>query len=147
VTKEQVANLADDIVRQLAPNSTQARSIVRSLIHNAISKAHHAAMHSREPMTIQTRSIVSGRDYRPIVVVEWGEQEAQLSPGEARDFAERVRLVADAAESDAFIFEFVTKELHVNSEGAAAVVLHNFREFREARARADYLPPEGRPNA
>ena len=148
VTKEQVANLADDIVRLLGPTTPQARSAVRAMIHNAVGAARHAARKpGDESMTIETRSMVSGQDYRPIVVVEWGEQVGQLSPGEARDFAERVRRTADGAESDAFVYEFVTQELHVNSEGAAAVVLHAFREFRESRARKDYLPPEARPNA
>lgn len=134
---DQIENLVSDLMRTFAAG-TPPRTLVRSLIRNAMSVARQAARGAKDGhMNIEVRPIVSGTDYRPVVQVEWGEKQGQLSPGEARDFAERLRLTADAAESDAFVFEFLTQKIGTDAE-RAATVLYQFRQFREKRARLDY---------
>jgi hypothetical protein len=138
MTGEQVENLTTDILRYFGVDPAGNRSVVRTMIRNAVSTAHRA---QGDHMTIESRSLISAEDYRPIVAIEWNEQHGQLSPNEARDFAERLRRTADAAESDAFVYEFLTQHIGAGSEHAA-MVLHLFREFREQRMRKDYRATE-----
>jgi hypothetical protein len=149
MTKDEIANLAKDILRNVQNGGTGAgmASIIATLITNAqtISRANNRTVNSA-PTMLETTSLVSGRTKDPVVSLKWGEHEGQLSPGEARDFAERIRRTADAAESDAFVFDYLTNHIEVDAD-KAGYVLHLFREYREERARKDYLPPSAPDNA
>lgn len=144
MTKDEIQNLVSDLLRVVHNNgvSPGTRSIFTSMITNALTVSRRAqgTVNAGE-MTIETNSLISNRTKAPIVALKWGEMEGQLSPGEARDFAERVRRTADAAESDAFVFDFLVNQVETDPN-RASMVLHLFREFREDRARKDYLPPE-----
>jgi hypothetical protein len=110
------------------------------MIRNAVSVSR-IKPGKQPPTVIDVASIVSSTsgDFRPVVQISWGDQQGQLSPGEARDHAERIRRTADAAESDAFLFSFMTGTLGLPAE-AGQTMLYQFREYREERARKDFLP-------
>lgn len=54
----------------------------------------------------------------------------QIHPDEARQFAMNLLQAADAADSDQFLFEYVSKELRAGDQ-AAAGILNEFRKFRD----------------
>lgn len=91
--------------------------------------------------TIDIQSIVSHHDQHGRVRLSWAGLSATFTPNEARDFALRLNQAAEAAESDAFLFRFIRDEWDL-SEETAGRSLAAFREYREARRRADYLPPK-----
>ncbi len=145
---EQIDNLVQDLLRAFRAGAPPA-GVLRSIIRNAIILAKQTSRNREADghMDIHCQSIVAGRDYSPVIQIEWGEKMGQLSPGETRDFAERLRRTADAAESDAFVFQFMTEKVSLDANRAAQV-LYDFREFREKRARMDYdLRVESKPHA
>lgn len=58
----------------------------------------------------------------------------QVSPKEAREIASNILQCAEAAEQDQFLFEWVKQAIKVNDQ-AAAVILKEYRDFREAQER------------
>jgi hypothetical protein len=79
--------------------------------------------------TIHVESMVASRDGMPFVVLKWGDERGQLTPDEAREHAHLILEAADAAESDAFIFKFVTEKIQIPEQ--AAQILLEFRKFRD----------------
>ena len=67
-----------------------------------------------------------------------GKQIGQMSPTEARDHARAITEAAEAAETDAFLWEFVLKNLK-GTQQAAVELMVAFRRFREARGKSS--PP------
>lgn len=66
-----------------------------------------------------------------------GGEMVQMSPAEARDLAHNLLSCADAAESDAFIVEWLQGTLGLE-ERQSAQILHDFRLWREGhRGAAD----------
>jgi hypothetical protein len=88
------------------------------------------------PEEINVTSLVSGRTLEPVVQIQWGEHRAQLSPEEARQHALSILSCAEAAESDAFVFQWLTRDI-VGTEAERAAeferIMREFRGFREAR--------------
>ncbi len=64
-----------------------------------------------------------------------GKVVGQMTPTEARDHARAIMEASEAAETDAFLWEFVTRELGGTQEAAAGMMVA-FRRFREARGKA-----------
>ena len=89
---------------------------------------------------IEVVNIVSGRTFEPLVQLKWGEKEGQLSVREARDHAARILEVAEAAESDAFVFHWLTRDI-IQTEGEKGEawdrIIQEFKAFREARTKID----------
>jgi hypothetical protein len=81
---------------------------------------------------IRVTSVVGYKTGQPIVEIAWGENRGQLTAEEARAHAMRVLECADAAESDLFIFTWVTDSLGMPAP-QAATLLADFRAFRERR--------------
>lgn len=78
-----------------------------------------------------------------------GKILGQMSTTEARDHARAVTETAEAAETDAFLYEFVTKNLQ-GTKQTAAELMTAFRRFREARGKSgpasdpgEVVRPEG----
>ncbi len=70
----------------------------------------------------------------PFVMVEADvlDTPLQLSPDDARDLAFNILSAAEAAENDAFLFEFIKQEL--NQEDRVAVsILVEYRDWRNRR--------------
>ena len=57
------------------------------------------------------------------------KEKLQLAPNEARDLAMNLLQAAEAAEQDAFLFEFTEEALE--NENAAASMVGKFREWRK----------------
>lgn len=74
-----------------------------------------------------------GNTRKPFVMIEADEidQPIQLSPAEARDLAVNLLQAAEAAEGDAFIVEFTTRQLKSDVQHARVLLLE-FRKFRES---------------
>lgn len=83
---------------------------------------------------IKTHSIVSNRTHKGIVVIAWGKIAGQFDPEDARQFAYAILRECDNAETDAFLFSFIKKEMV--SEQAAWVMM---TEYRKHRARLEQL--------
>ncbi len=58
------------------------------------------------------------------------KEPLQLDPSAARDLAANLLQAAEASESDAFLFEFVSKELHAGDQAAGGILIA-FRKWRD----------------
>lgn len=56
----------------------------------------------------------------------------QIHPDEARQLAANLLEAADAADTDQFLFEFVSKDLHAGDQAAGGILVE-FRKFRDER--------------
>lgn len=85
-------------------------------------------------------SIVSGRTFEPLVNIRLDDINiGQFSPDAARQFAGQVFAAAEAAESDAFVFKWLTRDVIGTFEDDSEnfkQIMDEFRAFREARERA-----------
>ncbi len=86
-----------------------------------------------DPAIITTRSIVSHRTRRGVVIVEWGSMSGQFDPEDARAFAHTLLREADNAETDSFLFDWVKN--FANEQAATGMVV----EYRAHRARLEQL--------
>lgn len=89
---------------------------------------------------IGVQSIVSMRTREPLVLITWGDQSGQLSPDEARQHALRILECAEAAESDAFVFGWLTRDIVGTAEDERENwdrIIGEFRKFRLAREGQD----------
>jgi len=82
---------------------------------------------------IHIESIFGARSGAPLVELSWGDQAAQFTPDEARAHALRVLEVAEAADQDAFLMDFLLHKVGVVEIEKRAMVLNDFRAWREAR--------------
>ena len=88
---------------------------------------------AKQPDVIHIESLVAFRNRQPYVVLTWGEKRAQLTVDEARAHALRVLEVAEGAEGDSFLVNWL--EQKVGAEPAAsAEMLKDLRRYREERA-------------
>jgi hypothetical protein len=92
---------------------------------------------------IHTRSIVSHRTGRGVVVVEWNGQGGQFDPEDARVFAQTILRECDNAETDAFLYSHF-KEFGFN-DGQLAVLITEFRKYRARLEQRAGLRPTGQP--
>ncbi|HEY0658045.1 MAG TPA: hypothetical protein VGD05_06210 [Pyrinomonadaceae bacterium] len=86
---------------------------------------------------IWVNSLVSGRTFEPLVEIVWGNQKAQLSLTEARNHALYILECAEAAESDAFVFQWLTRDIIGSAQDEAdnfKQIIEEFKQFREARS-------------
>lgn len=60
---------------------------------------------------------------------------AQMTPAECRDHARAITEAAEAAETDAFLWEFVTNDLK-GTRQAAVDLMKSFRRYREMRGKS-----------
>jgi hypothetical protein len=96
---------------------------------------------SMDQHSIMVTTLVSNRDRSGRVQIEGPNIKAQLSADEARDLAANILQAATFAEADAFLFAWVQQVIG-GDEAAAAGLLQEFRQFREARvARPVDEPP------
>jgi hypothetical protein len=90
---------------------------------------------------IQVSSLVSGRTFEPLVEIRWGDLRAQLGLEEARSHALYILECAEGAESDAFVFQWLTRDIIGTTAGDDREnfmqVIEEFRKFREARLRKE----------
>ncbi|MCC6328950.1 MAG: hypothetical protein IT174_10570 [Acidobacteria bacterium] len=85
---------------------------------------------------ISVTSIVSGRTFEPLVQIDWGDLSAQLGLREAREHALGILEAAEAAESDAFVFQWITRDIVGTSQDEKdnwRQIIEEFKQFRSAR--------------
>ena len=87
-------------------------------------------------VTLWASSGYGGKSRQPFVSIHWKDVMQQLSLEDARRFARSIYEAAEAAEQDAFIFEWV-KEATGADDAGAANLLHEYRRWRERRRMAD----------
>ena len=87
-------------------------------------------------MKFDTLWVESGYGYntrQPFVEVKTDKlkpnEKIQLSPEEARDLALNLLSAAESSEQDAFMFEFVSKDLNAGDQSAAGIIAA-FRKWR-----------------
>jgi hypothetical protein len=86
--------------------------------------------------TITITSIVAAETLQPFVQLDWRDGGAQLTPDEARALSRQLAEAAEAADSDAFLMEFLKERVWHGADDSlakSAVVLEGLREYREAR--------------
>ena len=81
---------------------------------------------------IRVESGYGGNTRQPFVEIKDDRLKSpmQISPEEARDLALNLLEAAEAAEQDAFMFEFVSKDLNAGDQ-AAANIIGEFRKWRD----------------
>lgn len=67
------------------------------------------------------------------VLIERADFVTQMSPANARELALNLLEAAEAAESDGFLITFLRKNIKVNDGHAIALVLLEFRKWRDAQ--------------
>jgi hypothetical protein len=89
-------------------------------------------MSDKQPKTLWALSGVN-RKGDPFVQLKLDDQIlAQMTPAEARNHAQDIAEAAEAAETDAFLFDFLTTAIKTDA-GRVAALLQEFRKWREAR--------------
>ena len=91
-----------------------------------------------EGNTIEVRSLVSHRDHRPLVSLQWGSRIAQLEAQQARNHAFAVLECLNASVSDAAVFGLLVEKVGLAEEAAAAMLL----DLRDYRVRWDGVSPD-----
>ena len=89
---------------------------------------------------IEVVNIVSGSTFQPLVQMRWGKMEGQLTVDEARQHALIILECAEAAESDAFVFHWLTRDVLETGDEKIKNwnhVIEEFKAFRDARAKKD----------
>lgn len=86
-----------------------------------------------DPAIITTKSIVSHRTKRGVVVLEWGDMAGQFDPEDARQFAHTILRECDNAETDSFMYEFLVRTVAVDHHAALTMLV----EYRAHRARLE----------
>ena len=89
-------------------------------------------MSDQELATINVTTLISNRDQSGRVHIEGPGVKLQLIADDARALAGNIAEAATFAEADAFLFAFARQTIGADVN-AAAVLLSEFREFREAR--------------
>lgn len=85
-------------------------------------------------------SLVSGRTFEPLVEISWGDRKAQFGLEEARQHAHGILEAAEAAESDAFVFQWLMRDVigtERDHQENFQQVIEEFKRFREARSRRE----------
>lgn len=82
---------------------------------------------------IEFSSIYGFESREPMIRFKWGSEEGSLSVTEARAHAIAVLETVEAAIGDAFFFEFAAKIDPGNAEQAGAVLMQEFRNWRQER--------------
>lgn len=81
---------------------------------------------------INVTSIVSAGSLEPLIRIDWGSNQGQFTPDQARDHAFAVLEATSAAELDACLIQWITRKLETPSS-AAVKILQLFREKREIK--------------
>jgi hypothetical protein len=91
---------------------------------------------------IEIGSLVSARTGDPLVELKvLPNGRAQISPAQAREFAVQLYEAAEAAQTDAFLMEFFTRDEGGPTRVQTYALVAAFREWREKRRGAE--PPIG----
>jgi hypothetical protein len=96
----------------------------------------------RDPRVIETRSIVSHRTGRGVVIVEWNNEAGEFDPEDARAFAHCILREADIAETDAFLYSHF-KEFGAFNNQQLAFLITGFRKHRARLEQLAGLRPTG----
>lgn len=85
-----------------------------------------------EQKELWVKSIYGAKARQPFVELHFQDTVIQLEPDKAREVARMLCESAEAAEQDAFLFEWAIKDAGC-SEGGAASLIHQFRKWRDER--------------
>lgn len=94
-------------------------------------------MAEEKELELWAESIVSGRTFEPLINIRLGETSiGQFGPDEAREFAGHVFAAAEAAEGDAFVFKWLTRDVIGTPEDDLEnwrEIMEEFKAFRELK--------------
>lgn len=85
------------------------------------------------PGVIMIRSLISHRTEKPRIDIQVGEIHTQMDADAAMDVAKNLIECCQGAYADAFIFHFLTEQLH-QEKSLAAALIEQFRDYREKLA-------------
>src|SRR5262245_4490080 len=85
-----------------------------------------------DPSMLMISSMVSSRTREPMVMLRWFTFVAQIEPEQARELAFNLLDAVEAAKSDAFLMQFMSR---ISSDPqAGAQLVGEFRKFRQQQA-------------
>lgn len=116
--------LQDELNRQRA-YITELEAQLKTALAGQVPE-HHTA----DASTIWMEPIISHRTKEGLVNLRWGNLSAQLPVAKAREHALSLLQIAEAAETDAFLFQYFTWHMKVRPERMGQV-LQAFRAYRE----------------
>lgn len=126
MTEEAFNQLQDELQRVRAQNADLQKQLTQALAGQV--PEHEVA----DPGTIWIEPILSHRTKGGMVNLRWGNLSAQLEVGQAREHAHSILQAAEAAETDAFLYEYFTQTLGATTEMFGAM-LRDFRALRERK--------------
>lgn len=91
--------------------------------------------------TINVISLVSQRTHEPLVEINVPDPRVLLPVSAVREIARTLLEAAEAAQTDAFLFAYLTKDDEFTA-GQAVAVIADFRSYREVQLRAEIDIPE-----
>lgn len=132
--RDKLASLVatEQITPILRPDDTEA---LRAAVHAFDTEL--LAAQSADNQMIETRSIIAAATGAPFVILRWGSRRAQLSPLEARAFANTVMATAEAAIADVVFHRWLTEIVGMPAKEAGQALVH-LRHLR-----AEYEPQMG----
>ncbi len=119
----------DEEVRALAERAKQDDDEPIWMLLNEIM---HVRARASGDKVLNVTTMVGTRGMRPIVVLNIGSTEVQMSSENAREHALVMLNAANAAETDAFLATYLSTTLKVDQAGVSGALRH-FREYRAAR--------------
>lgn len=84
-----------------------------------------------EEKNLRFSSIVSGRDFKPYVQIEFGDVRGQMTTCEAREIALQLLEVAEVSETDAFMVQYLQERVGLKPGPEITQVLADLRVYRE----------------
>jgi len=81
-----------------------------------------------DPSMLMVNSMVSARTREPMIRLRWFTFVAQIGPEQAKELAFNSLDAAEAAQSDAFVMQFMSKV--AGDPEAGAQIVGQFRKFR-----------------
>lgn len=126
MTEEAFNQLQDELHRVRAQNADLQKQLTQALAGQV--PEHEVA----DPGTIWIEPILSHRTKGGMVNLRWGNLSAQMEVAQAREHAHGILQAAEAAETDAFLYEHFTNNLKASAAMFTAF-LQDFRAFRERK--------------
>lgn len=126
MTEEAFNKVMDELERARSQVQTLQKQLQQALLGKV--PEHEVT----DPGTIWIEPIVSHRNGEGRVNMRWGHLSAQFNVKEAREHAHGILQAAEAAETDAFLCEFIERTLGATKQ-QMSVLLQDFRAFRERK--------------
>jgi hypothetical protein len=91
----------------------------------------------KNPSHFSVTTIYGHNTKKPIVQLQVGKEQIQMSIETARDLAQNLIQAAEAALTDAFIYEFIEKRIGATDPNVAGFAMIELRKFRSEKRKEE----------